>query len=232
MLPNSVKIMNIFDITNFKDTTLYKHVRFSQKAMAEKSDEDIALFVLKTQYKEWQQKCITIQDSHTFSDIHDINGRRVIPFHTKDTPQKYTGIYDIWLRNCENIRKVAVGTSDFLIPIENFVQNEKGDIQIPLAIPGEGAPIQQIFTKREGNSKNTLSFIPTIALELEGLCVYINHGGSCTVSISTVYCTDTYHRHVCHSKNTFYVNGTEVVCKHGCITRPRTSTEDHKCVVM
>jgi len=204
--------MKIHNITDFRDTGVYKHAKLIQPQL---TDVQLVAHLLK---KSYDNVFFTIRDSHVFeTDIDtriDIPGSRVA----------YDGIYDIWLTDCNNVASISVMFSNIEIPITEFKINEQNAIQIPLAFwpdsPNSG--VKHLFSNSESccfGSKNRVSYIPNVAIQFDNMWIKLNAGATCKVHISTVYFGYDYRRVLAQSQNIFYVNGVPLVARAGMVSK-------------
>lgn len=206
-----MKVQNIID---FRESSIYKHLKLVHQK--DVTDEQLIQKVLKGSDKNI---LCTLRDSHVFTELVTSDTSTCI--HVPFGP--YHGIYDIWLRDCNNVATISVVFDNVEIPITEYKRYDNS-IQIPLAfIPDsvQGAGVANLFIHRESCicSINRISYIPVIALQYDTMHIRLNAGASCKVHISTVYHEKDYSRMLVCSRNIFYVNGVPLVTMRGTVTK-------------
>ena len=118
-------------IVDFRDSGHYKHIRLTEPNTL--SDEQLLLATMH-RYRS-NQHISFLRDSHVFTSTPTADEETTIEIPTASASSLYDGVYDIWLRDCHEVKKVKVKFND--VEVELDVKDLKtlnnGDIQIPLA---------------------------------------------------------------------------------------------------
>lgn len=209
--------MKIHDITDFRETGIYKHVKATEP-QNNMPPEQLVRYIYNKYYTK-ESLFLTIKDSHIFPSNSD--GEIHIPL---GGAARYDGIYDIWLRNCVGITSITLCFGDLEVPIPEFKLNNDICIQIPLAFMTEGKEVSNVFAyaTSELGLKNTCSFIPSVAIQVDKMIIKLNNTGpSCDAHISTIYYNSlSWRRRLVHSQNTFYIAGEPFVTINGQVQKP------------
>ena len=208
----------IGDIKDFRDTALYKHIKPSKPGL---SDEHLALEVLRSHGHDYPSLTLAIKDARELRSFVTSHGdvRIEVPMGCGAT--KYHGIYDMWLRDCENVTSISIVFKNVEIPIPEFKRRDDGSIQIPLAfMSGDGDVVKSRFLEEKGFCNMRMSFIPSVAIEFDTMFIKLNAGAQCSkVSLSTVYFEREFMRMIYRSYNVFYVNGVPLATRSGMVAR-------------
>jgi hypothetical protein len=222
--------MKIHNIIDFRDTGIYKHKKLV--APSDLTDEQLIVRTCKDTYNNL---FYTLRDSHVLSDMILTEDSVRINVPLGSSKNMYDGIYDIWLKDCSNVKSISIVFDNVEIPITEFkVQGHS--VQIPLAFVQESTNegVKHLFTHNEYSfgSKTRLSYIPAVAIAYDNMYITINSGASCKVHISTVYLENDYRRRIAQSSNTFYVNGIPLVARCGTVCKvPDESVSNKGCVL-
>lgn len=214
--------MKFHEIKDFKTTGRYKHLRLihaNDDSFKTTTDEQLAIMFLSNcpeRYLNYPSdnyfNYTTIRDAYTFKDVVETENETyvIIPHHvSKPGCVLYNGIYDIWLKGCENVTAVSLMFDGYEIRIDKYVYNPNAKtVQIPLAFSG-GEPVTHFFFDVQ---KSKMSFIPTVGMQsLKEIRVKLNAGAKCQeCTISTVYLGEGLRFQAVYLKNMFYVDGVKV----------------------
>lgn len=216
--------MLITDITNFKDSAIYKHVKLVNNDTQTLTDEQFAVYLLgDLEKKDSQPSKITIENAHVLDTLVASADDTRIEIPTGCNKNIcYDGIYDIWLHDCENVTSISVVFPKYNveIPITEFKLQTNCSIQIPLAFLPDGNKVRHMFTKIEGHSTICVSYIPTIAIQYDTMVIKLNPDARCKVHISTLYYQKPYRTRLVLHESKFYVNGVPLTVRCGIV---------HKC---
>lgn len=219
---------NIHEIKDFREAVAYRHAKLITQNVENTSDESITVFSLYKEYASTRTSRFA-----TLKDIHVFSGQDSIDITTGRTAM-YDGIYDIWLRNCNNVKTVSMcfNNNNIEIPIPNFAEQKDESIQIPLTFALNGKPVNHVFFDSEPGwfPKRNLSFIPTVALPFDKLSIKLNTGASCDVHISTIYFQTLFRREIVQSTCKFYVNGVPLLARSG-IVQQCTKENENCCII-
>jgi hypothetical protein len=202
----------MIDIVDFRDSPFYKHAKLVDPKTRDMTDEKLVDVVLNHLERKEPTKVykFMLKDAHTMSP--DDHGRIAIPVGKKEM---YDGIYDIWLRECENVTSITIvfAYNKIEVPVQEFKFRDDKSIQIPLAFMSDGDEVKHMFLE----PKRRMSFIPSIALDFDKMFIQLNEGARCKVCISTLYCQRYIRMKLSCGINTFYVNGTPLVATGGMV---------------
>lgn len=140
--------------------------------------------------------------------IINVKGSTYIDNNTVGTLRVFDGIYDIWLRNCKNVRFITIELDGIgIVYNKTFDDGQSNDIQIPLAFESTGKPVEYMFYEEKGLLNTYVSFIPANGLIFNKMRIVLNEDAEVTVNLSTVYMHINCRRQMVHCPVHFYING-------------------------
>lgn len=220
-------------ITDFRETGAYKHARLVDPG--DLTDEQLVRRILA---KSNNNLLCTLQDARILDVFESETDPRIhVPLGADNS--LYDGIYDIWLRDCNNVATISVvfTHNNIEIPITEY-KRHGNSIQIPLAFMPELARdgVKHIFNKTESCLflRKRLSYIPSVTIQFDKMYIKLNPGASCKVHLSTVYHEQPYRREMVCSSNIFYVNGVPLITKSGTVERyieKENNTSTSGCII-
>lgn len=218
----------IGDIRDFRESPIYQHFKNTYQNL---SDEELALTALKCHGQEYPNLSLAIKDAHELTNFVTTEEDMRIEIPVGSDAARYHGIYDIWLRDCENITSISMAFKNVEIPIPEFKRHDDGSVQIPLAFMSDGDVVRRRFFENIGFGKIRMSFIPSVAIEFDTLVIKLNTGARCSrVSISTVYFERELMRMIYRSYSVFYVNGVPLATRSGTVVR-QSDSNDSGCII-
>ena len=218
----------IGDIRDFRESPIYNHFKHTYQNL---SDEELALTVLKCHGHEYPSLYLAIKDAHELTNFVTTEEDVRIEIPVGSEAAQYHGIYDIWLRDCENITSIFMAFKNVEIPIPEFKRHDDGSVQIPLAFMSDGDVVSRMFFEDAGFGKTRMSFIPSVAIEFDTLVIKLNIGARCSrVLLSTTYFEREFMRIIYRGYNVFYVNGMPLATRSGTVAR-QFDSKDTGCII-
>jgi hypothetical protein len=211
---NYINMSLVHEIKDFRGSTMFRQAKLETQNVKGINDEAVTCFALHDAFDVTEHAYFaTLKDIHAFSGTETIQ----VPVGLGNL-SKYDGIYDIWLRNCQNVQTISVCFDNVEIPITRFEKTKDESVQIPLTFSTDGNPVGHVYLHREtGWYNRRLSFIPSIAIQFDRMFIKLNPGASCDVVISTIYFQRYFRREIVHSSNTFFVNGVKLLAQNGTV---------------
>jgi hypothetical protein len=217
MVVPGIDYSTIKKFNEFRNSLIYRHVKLvAPKGL---SDEELVVFALSqhetcaqslSKQKNFIEYCYFLNDSH----VHMLEADKPVSY-LPIQGKLFDGIYDIWLKECNNVGKISLVFNDLEIPIDNFKPNAD-TIQIPLTFMTDSqSHISHFFNYEYSWCSKKMSYIPTVALPYTKFGIKLNPGASAKMYISTIYLPKQYRKILVHSQNVFFVNGKPLITRCG-----------------
>lgn len=215
-------------ITDFRKTPCYSHMRLRYPYL---SDYELVLrdMDLNSNKKALSPTAYFLPGDlkgviETYTCLRDVSP--LVPF--------CDGIYDIWLRNCKNVREVCVEVEGAGTVYKYYlsVTDINKDFQVPLAFHTNGvAPVSYYLYDGDTSLDHTrVSFIPVHGSILQKIYIKLNEGAIANIELSTVYLPKQGRSTIRSTTLEFYINGKALRTNGaGSISKP---IDDSTCVLM
>lgn len=117
------------------------------------------------------------------------------------------GIYDIWLRNMDNVKTITMSISGVgIVYYKEELEKSVTEFQIPLAFDTTGQRVDSYFFDKSKQPFH-ISWIPTPPFRYTDMTIQLNEGASAEVCLSTVFFPKHQRRELSYSNTMFYING-------------------------
>lgn len=206
-------------IVDFRNLSIYPFTKFLKVELSTKcTNEDETLLMLAYTMSSRYDDIMFLKDSFTLDINEGDTIINIVP--SSSTPLVvYSGIYDIVLKDCENVREVSLvfttNNKRLEVPI-SFTKENKKEIRIPLTVPHEPT---HYFHRVDESLKANVSYIPTACFKHTNttLSIKLNAGAYAKASISTIYLPRQELTRLVNSTTLFYVDGTRILTRDGIV---------------
>lgn len=205
--------MNTKRIEEFTTTASYEHLKLRSPGHLPHSLLILGLDDVPTDTNpRWLKNDIV----YTFTDP-SINLKNMSRINTTD------GIYDIWLRNVENLQSITIHVQNVGVVYEDHnIQKSTHNYQIPLAFDrnmNDDGVTSYFCEYRDNMNMFHVSWIPSFLFQYNDFIITLNDGAKADLCLSTVYFAKNKRKQLAQHTNKFYIHGKTYYSDGGCFSK-------------